>query len=63
MQKWTDAIRIKLGFDQCFVVDCHGKSGGLMLLWKDSSPVEFKILAEDTLMLWFGASLMLLRGS
>jgi hypothetical protein len=32
-------IRIKLGFDHCFVVDCVGKSGGLMLLWKNSISV------------------------
>jgi hypothetical protein len=42
IQKQATTIRIKLCFDQCFVVDCHGKSGGLMLLWKDSSPVEIQ---------------------
>jgi len=42
MQGKADAIRIKLGFDHCFVVDCHGKSGGVMVLWKNSSLVEIQ---------------------
>jgi exonuclease III len=29
-------IRIKLQFDYMFVVDCVGRSGGLILLWKNS---------------------------
>jgi hypothetical protein len=34
MQNKVDFIRRKLGFDRCFVVDCKGRNGGLLLLWK-----------------------------
>lgn len=26
-------VRVKVGFDGCFMVDSKGRSGGLMLLW------------------------------
>jgi len=31
VQSKVDNIRTKLGFDSAFVVDCKGKSGGLIL--------------------------------
>jgi hypothetical protein len=37
MNKKSDYLRIKLGFDCIFVVDCVGRSGGLMLLWKNEA--------------------------
>jgi hypothetical protein len=40
-------LRIKFGYDQMFVVDCVGRSGGLMLLWKDDAQVEIQILVGD----------------
>jgi exonuclease III len=33
--KKCDFIRIKLGFDYSFCVDCVGRSGGLLLLWRN----------------------------
>jgi hypothetical protein len=42
LQKWAATVRIKLGFGHCFVVDCHGKGGGLMMLWKDDILVEIQ---------------------
>jgi hypothetical protein len=33
LHRKVEAIRIKFGFDNVFVVDCKGKSGGLALLW------------------------------
>jgi hypothetical protein len=35
-------VCIKLGMDNMFVVDCRGKSGGLILLWKSSALVEIQ---------------------
>ena len=32
--KKCDSIRIKVGFDYLFCVDCVGRSGGLILGWK-----------------------------
>lgn len=29
-----EVLRVKLGYDNCFVVDCVGHSGGLAVLWK-----------------------------
>jgi exonuclease III len=36
INKKCDPIRIKLGFDYLFCVDCVGRSGGLILMWKDN---------------------------
>lgn len=36
-------IRVKLGFEDCFVVEATGKSGGLMLLWTNN--VESTLLS------------------
>ncbi|CAM8943685.1 unnamed protein product [Rhodiola kirilowii] len=35
-----DWIRLKLGFRNCFAVDCRGRAGGLALLWDDSIQVS-----------------------
>ena len=32
----AERVRIMLGFENCFAVDRVGRSGGLMLLWKDT---------------------------
>lgn len=32
-----ESIRVRLGYDCAFTVDCHGHSGGLCFLWKDSA--------------------------
>lgn len=29
-----EELRVRLGFDYCFAVDCQGRGGGLALLWK-----------------------------
>jgi hypothetical protein len=42
LQKRAATVLIKIGFDHCFVVDCHGKGGGLMMLWKDDILVEIQ---------------------
>jgi hypothetical protein len=41
-QNKADRLRSKLGFDNCFVVDSKGKSGGMMLFWNSSSGVEIQ---------------------
>lgn len=33
-------VRVKLGFDGLFVVDCHGRSGGLALMWKSENNIQ-----------------------
>jgi len=38
----VESIRIKLGFDNLFVVDCVGRSGGLALFWKSDTPVQIQ---------------------
>lgn len=35
-----ERIRIKLGFDYCFSVNCKGRSGGLALLWNSTMGLE-----------------------
>ncbi|KAL5542373.1 hypothetical protein UlMin_010083 [Ulmus minor] len=35
-------LKYTLGFEGCFVQDCLGRQGGLMLLWKDPLKVEIK---------------------
>jgi exonuclease III len=41
-QRKAEVVRIKLGFDNCFTVDCIGKSGGLMMLWRNTILVEIQ---------------------
>lgn len=33
---WENSVKYKVGFENCLVMDNVGRSGGLMLLWKDS---------------------------
>jgi exonuclease III len=40
--KKCDFIRIKLGFDYMFGVDSVGRSGGLLLLWKNDYNVAIQ---------------------
>ena len=35
-------FRVKFGFDGLFVVDLVGRSGGLLLLWKEKNEVEIQ---------------------
>ena len=35
----AERVRVMLGFEGCVTVECLGRSGGLMLLWK--KPVKF----------------------
>lgn len=35
-----EGIRIKLKYDNCFVVAAEGRSGGLALLWNRGLPIE-----------------------
>jgi len=37
-----EIIRVKLGFDSVFVVDCKGRSGGLALLWNSGVQVTIQ---------------------
>jgi hypothetical protein len=34
-----ESLKLKLGFDCVFVVDCKGRSGGLALFWKEELQV------------------------
>jgi hypothetical protein len=38
----VEVIRVKLGFDSVFVVDCKGRSGGLALLWNSEVQVTIQ---------------------
>ncbi len=40
--KKVRCLPLKLGMENMFVVDCRGKSGGLILLWKSSALVEIQ---------------------
>jgi hypothetical protein len=40
-KKKMEKIRSKLGFRNCFIVDCIGRSEGLALLWRED--LEFEI--------------------
>jgi hypothetical protein len=42
MQAKASSLRIKLGFDSVFTIDCKGLSGGLMFLWKSDLKVEIQ---------------------
>jgi exonuclease III len=42
MKNKVEFIRIKLGYDRMFVVDCKGRSGGLLLLWNSESHMEIQ---------------------
>lgn len=33
----VEELRVKLHFQSCFNVNCVGRSGGICVLWKDSS--------------------------
>lgn len=35
-----EAIKSRLGFEGLFVVDCHGRSGGLALMWNREAHVS-----------------------
>lgn len=37
-----EAIRIKLGFEGMFVVEPVGRSGGLVMLWRDSEDISLR---------------------
>jgi hypothetical protein len=45
-----EMVRPKIGFDNLFVVECVGKSGGLALLWEDGCEVEVQNSVIDILM-------------
>ena len=32
----AERVRVFMGFDSCFTVECVGRSGGLMVLWRNS---------------------------
>jgi exonuclease III len=38
----VEFIRIKLGYNRMFVVDCKGRNGGLLLLWNSDSHMEIQ---------------------
>ncbi|KAL9678625.1 hypothetical protein QQ045_016473 [Rhodiola kirilowii] len=38
----VEGLKFRLGFHNCFGVDCWGRSGGLALFWYDSVNVEIK---------------------
>jgi hypothetical protein len=42
LSRKVELVRIKLGFDNLFVVDCVGRSGGLALFWKLETPVQIQ---------------------
>jgi exonuclease III len=44
-----EGIRIKLGFDSMFVVDCVGKGGCLALFWGEELELKFKTSATAIL--------------
>ena len=56
-----EVVRIKLGFVGAFAVDPVGRSGGLVLFWKDEKEVEIQnysrrhinaVVREEGLPLW-----------
>lgn len=42
MRNKMEVVRIKMGFDGMFVIDCHGRSRGLALLWKLKDQVRIQ---------------------
>ncbi|GKV27302.1 hypothetical protein SLEP1_g36487 [Rubroshorea leprosula] len=40
-------IRPDLGFDQCFVVDCVGRGGGLAMLWRDDFNLTISTFSQS----------------
>ncbi|KAL9679901.1 hypothetical protein QQ045_017772 [Rhodiola kirilowii] len=38
----VEGLKFRLGFHNCFGVDCWGRSGGLALFWDDSVSIEIK---------------------
>jgi hypothetical protein len=41
-QSKMEVIKSKLGFEGLFVVDCHGRSGGLGLMWNRGAHVSIQ---------------------
>jgi exonuclease III len=42
LQNNVGFLKVQLGFDNLFAVDCIGRSGGLILLWKSSAQVTIQ---------------------
>jgi len=42
LQNNVGFLKVQLGFDDLFAVDCIGRSGGLILLWKSSAQVTIQ---------------------
>lgn len=42
-----EELRIKINFSSCFVVDCVGRSGGVCVLWKDSSLCSLQSYSQN----------------
>jgi len=42
MQNKSSFLNSKLGFDNIFMVDCKGRSGGLILMWKTKIEVDIQ---------------------
>lgn len=42
----AESICVELKFHGCFLVACRGKSGGLLLLWRDSINVTIKSFSD-----------------
>jgi hypothetical protein len=42
-----DQLKIKFGFDNVFVVDSVGRSGGLALFWSSDAVVEIQNLVDE----------------
>lgn len=61
-KKRMEEVRVRLGFSNCFTVECRGKSGGLCLLWSEEIKVSVKsytfhhidvgIVSEDDVKEW-----------
>jgi hypothetical protein len=41
-QKKMERLKSKMGFQNFFVVDCVGRSGGLALLWREDLELEIQ---------------------
>lgn len=42
----VEQMRIKLGFAQCFAVDCIGRSGGLGVFWRNNVNCEISSYSQ-----------------
>jgi len=47
IQRRADFLRVKLGFQNMFCVDCRGRSGGLMLLWGSDLDLEIQNFSQQ----------------